>query len=253
MGDEVRLSFDAAMQRAAQTARPKRTELVDPAGKPGVVGAFCRAFTPADLCTLLPDQFEPGSTDRRITWLGSASGAPDGVYITTSNTHLHNVHDSAPIGHACNLFDFVRAHLFGELDAGMEQDALDFAGPGGVPSYKAMREWALAMPEVQDEIHAATAVEVVEAQAEAKSERALTTRDDRKQRMDSILVLVDSAGDLETLEHDIGRGVSGTRAFSDTEREVIAQAMQRRTGAHDGHVWPSDRDGTQVARSIRGA
>ena len=115
-----------------------------------------------------------------------------------------------------------------------------------------MREWALAMPEVQDEIHAATAVEVVEAQAEAKSERALTTRDDRKQRMDSILVLVDSAGDLETLEHDIGRGVSGTRAFA-TPSEKSSRRRCSVAPAIDGHVWPSDRDGTQVARSIRGA
>ena len=151
--------------------------------------------------------------------------------MTDSGTHLFNSHNSAPVQHACNLFDFVRVHAFGHLAEGMDPDVLDFANTAA-PSYGATVEWALTMPEVQEQLQSQEAAESGAAQAVAPSERAQMTKEQRKQRMQYLQQRISEAADVDVLEHDIGRDVSVANAWlSDAEREILAQAMQRRSAA----------------------
>ncbi|NRF68663.1 hypothetical protein HLB44_16850 [Aquincola sp. S2] len=140
-----------------QTRRTRRAErasgMVDPRDKPGIIGALARAHPAAEIVTLWPDHFEAGSKEHRITWL-AGGGAKEGVGVADNGTHLFNTHSTSPIAdRAANLFDFVRAHVFGHLDEGIDQDVLDL-DVTAAPSYLATVEWALSLPTVQAEVQA---------------------------------------------------------------------------------------------------
>ena len=66
-GDEVHLSLDASILRAAQVKRSSRRDLVDPRSKPGVIGALCRAFEPWQVVDLFPELFAAGATRARAS------------------------------------------------------------------------------------------------------------------------------------------------------------------------------------------
>ncbi|HEX2542945.1 MAG TPA: AAA family ATPase [Caldimonas sp.] len=148
LGDAVALQVSAETEAAAKSPRPDRRAFVDPTTKPGLIGAFCRMYRPADLCELCPDLFSPGRSDRNMTWLEGA-GSPNGVVICDIETHLWNQHNSAPTSGAVNLWDFIRLHKFGHLDHGKEDiAALDFSA---LPSEQAMQRWVREEhPEVPD-------------------------------------------------------------------------------------------------------
>ena len=106
--------LEAPMDGSMSTASLPRTKILpmcDPGEKPGLVGAFCRAFRPDDLLSLMPEDFEPGRDSRHFSWRGHDS--PDGVYVTTCGHGLVSVHATAPSGQRRrrNVFDFVRDHL----------------------------------------------------------------------------------------------------------------------------------------------
>lgn len=110
----------------------------DPLTKPGIVGAFCRAYYPIQkgLETFLPDVYAPSAGGNRYEYI-PADSAP-GVLVY-DDRFIYSYHATDP---ACNIllsiFDSVRIHMFSHLDAGcppnlpMEQR----------PSFKAMLEFA---------------------------------------------------------------------------------------------------------------
>lgn len=207
--------------------KERATAMVDPREKPGVIGALCRAFAPGDIVTLFPDQFEEGSKPERLTWAGGG-GAKEGLRVTDNGTHLFNSHSTSPLDGAANLFDFVRAHVFGHLDSGIDPDVIEF-DVTAAPSYKAAVAWALGLPEVQAEMGSDEAVAAVEKKADATAEKVLSEREERAQRMTNIQALIARAEALDTLEHDIARRVAKAKTFSAADREVIAAAMQAKT------------------------
>lgn len=230
--DLLVIPADMPVPAAGEVTRVKRKErataMVDPRDKPGVVGALCRAFEPTEIVTLFPEHFEASDRDpTRITWL-QGGGAKEGLKVADNGTHIFNSHSTAPVTHACNLFDFIRIHVFGHLDEGIEQDVLDLDITAS-PSYKAAVAWALALPEVQAQSASPEAVAAVEAQAEAKAERVLSEREERAQRMANIQALIARAESLDVLEHDIARRVGKAKTFSVADRVVIANAMHRRS------------------------
>jgi len=132
--DMVRLEIDPAI------VVPKRDysgdPLTDPGAKPGVIGAFCRAFKPHDLDRLLPEMFTQSQREGHWDWKGHSK---EGVFLSGCGNALISLHATAPTGtrRPSNVYDFVRLHLF---------KLLDLAAPEGcraseLPSVKAMRDW----------------------------------------------------------------------------------------------------------------
>ena len=110
----------------------------DPLAKDNIVGAFCRTYTVTQAIEkFLPDVYEQttGKDDRYTYKAGSTSA---GVVIYDNDTFAYSNHSTDPASNqACNAFDLVRIHLFGDQD----DDAMDKSGAQR-PSYKAMAEFA---------------------------------------------------------------------------------------------------------------
>ena len=91
----------------------------DPLEKPGLIGAFCRAYTIDDaIREFLSDVYEPTAHDGRYTYkLGSVAGG----LVCYEGKFAYSHHDTDPASkQLCNAFDLVRIHLFGVHDEGTE-------------------------------------------------------------------------------------------------------------------------------------
>lgn len=119
----------------------------NPLEKEGIVGAFCRSYSVEDAIEdFLPETYEKCG-DGRYTFLGGSTTG--GLVIYEDGLFAYSHHGTDPIsGRLCNAFDLVRIHLYGELD--------DAVAPGTpshkTPSYAAMREMAIGLPEVQKDL-----------------------------------------------------------------------------------------------------
>lgn len=123
----------------------------DPLTKEGQIGAFCRAYTIDDaIHEFLDDVYEPCpelGTDRYTYVAGSTPGG----LVTYDNTFAYSHHDTDPAGgRACNAYDLVRLHKFGELDEGREWPDISKA-----PSSKAMARFCDGLAPVTKELIAA--------------------------------------------------------------------------------------------------
>lgn len=108
----------------------------DPTEKPGVIGAFCRAYSIKDaIDTFLSDKYEKTGHDGRYTYkLGSVAGG----LVCYEGKFAYSHHETDPASkQLCNAFDLCRVHLFGAQDEGSR--ALDVTRK---PSYAAMQEFA---------------------------------------------------------------------------------------------------------------
>lgn len=142
LGDEVELRLDPlAVLKPDAVVRALNKEMPDARAKPGWIGAFCRAYSAAEVVDqLLPEVFEwqISGGEKRLNFLLSASGAAGGAFITPDGCHIVNKHDSDPFGNrAANSFDLVRWYKYGQLDSESQQADLGTARP----SYKAMVAW----------------------------------------------------------------------------------------------------------------
>lgn len=110
----------------------------DPLTKPGVVGAFCRAYTVEEaIDTFLSDVYAPSAMNGRYDYIPADSSA--GVIIYDGKfAYSHHATDPA-CGRLLNAFDLVRLHRFRDLD---DKCAPDTA-PGKFPSFQAMSDFAL--------------------------------------------------------------------------------------------------------------
>lgn len=108
----------------------------DPTEKPGVIGAFCRAYSIEDaIDTFLSDKYEKTGHDGRYTYkLGSVAGG----LVCYEGKFAYSHHETDPASkQLCNAFDLCRVHLFGAQDEGSR--TLDVTRK---PSYAAMQEFA---------------------------------------------------------------------------------------------------------------
>lgn len=108
----------------------------EPTEKPGVIGAFCRAYSIEDaIDTFLSDKYEKTGHDGRYTYkLGSVAGG----LVCYEGKFAYSHHETDPASkQLCNAFDLCRVHLFGAQDEGSR--ALDVTRK---PSYAAMQEFA---------------------------------------------------------------------------------------------------------------
>lgn len=107
--------------------------LQDPREKPGLVGAFCRAYSvPEAIAAFLPEVYMPGDAPDRYTY--AAGTTANGLVIYDGGLACYDNHSTSPAsGKRLNAFDLVRLHKFGALDAGSRTK-----NPTKLPSYAAM-------------------------------------------------------------------------------------------------------------------
>ena len=110
----------------------------DPTEKPGLIGAFCRAYTIEEAVErFLSGCYEPTSTPGRYTYkLGSVAGG----LVCYEHKFAYSHHETDPSSRQlCNAFDLCRIHLYGAKDEGSR--ATDVTRK---PSFAAMQEMAAA-------------------------------------------------------------------------------------------------------------
>ena len=108
----------------------------DPTAKPGLIGAFCRAYSIEDVIErFLSDYYEPTGVDGRYTY---KQGSVAGGLVCYEGKFAFSHHETDPASRQlCNAFDLCRIHLYGAKDEGSR--ALDITRK---PSYLAMTEFA---------------------------------------------------------------------------------------------------------------
>lgn len=117
----------------------------DPEGKNGVVGAFCRTYDVyRAIDELLPNVYEAvDNMPGRYTYAGGSTTG--GAVIYEDGKFLYSHHATDPCsGKLCNAFDLVRLHKFAERD----DDAAQGTPVVKMPSYTAMCEFAMSLPDV---------------------------------------------------------------------------------------------------------
>lgn len=117
----------------------------DPLEKKGVVGAFCRIYDiETAIAKFIPDAYVPADTPGRYTYTeGSTVG---GAVLYDDGKYLFSHHATDPISNKlCNAFDLVRLHKFAQLD----EESKETTPVASLPSYKAMRTFAVEDPEVK--------------------------------------------------------------------------------------------------------
>lgn len=131
--------------RQSEAVRRSISEQADPLTKPGVVGAFCRAYTVEEaIDTFLSDVYAPSAMNGRYDYIPADSSAGVIVY---DGKFAYSHHATDPVcGRLLNAFDLVRLHRFRDLD---DKCAPDTA-PGKLPSFKAMSDFALKDEKVKE-------------------------------------------------------------------------------------------------------
>lgn len=121
-------------------------KLGDPAEKPGIVGAFCAAYSISEaIDEFLSDVYAPAGRDR-YTYL---NGSTHGGAIVFEDKYLYSNHSTDPaMGMSLNAFDLCRIHLYGDLD----EEAKEGTPVNRLPSYLKMEERAKADPKVKEEL-----------------------------------------------------------------------------------------------------
>jgi putative DNA primase/helicase len=119
------------LQQARQRLADKQG---DPHEKPGVIGAFCRAYSISEAIeTFLEGVYEPAGDDR-FTYL---EGSTNGGLITYEEKFAYSHHGTDPVGgQLVNAFDLVRIHKFGLHD----EDSKQGTPVNKLPSFVEMTE-----------------------------------------------------------------------------------------------------------------
>jgi len=104
-----------------------------PAEKPGLIGAFCRAYSVSTaIAAFLPEVYTPCGEDRYTYAQGSTVG---GLVLYDNDTFAYSHHATDPCGERLvNAFDMVRLHLFGGKDDKAQPDT----PVNKLPSFMAM-------------------------------------------------------------------------------------------------------------------
>jgi putative DNA primase/helicase len=133
-----------------EKAREREIAAEDPTDKPGLIGAFCRAYTVEDaIAEFLPDVYgdtDPTSAEPRYTYLGGHSMYGAVVY---DDKFMFSWHGTDPAcEQLCNAWDLVRIHKFHEKDHKKDADT----AIGELPSQKAMIAFAKVDSGVQKQL-----------------------------------------------------------------------------------------------------
>lgn len=124
--------------RQSEVMQHSIAQQADPLTKPGVVGAFCRAYTVEEaIDAFLSEVYAPSAMNGRYDYIPADSSAGVIVY---DGKFAYSHHATDPVcGRLLNAFDLVRLHRFRDLD---DKCAPDTA-PSKLPSFQAMSDFAL--------------------------------------------------------------------------------------------------------------
>jgi predicted P-loop ATPase len=124
--------------RQSEAIRHSIAQQADPLTKPGVVGAFCRAYTIEEaIDTFLPDVYAPSAMNGRYDYIPADSAAGVVIY---DGKFAYSHHATDPVcSKLLNAFDLVRLHKFRDLDESCPLDT----PISKMPSFKAMTDFAL--------------------------------------------------------------------------------------------------------------
>lgn len=140
------LSLPMSSRQKAAPARLAKKQ-GDPTTKPGLIGAFCRAYDVEDAIEkFLTNEYERHS-DGRFTYAGGSTAG--GLVVYDDGLFAYSHHGTDPLsGQLVNAFDLVRVHLFRELD----EDAPAETRAARLPSFKAMQELAQGDDETLEQL-----------------------------------------------------------------------------------------------------
>lgn len=129
--------------READVRKHEMRKAGDPTEKPGLIGAFCRAYSIEEAIEkYLSDVYEPTVNEGRYTYV---NGSVAGGLVCYSHLFAYSNHETDPASRQlCNAFDLVRIHKFGEMDEGSRTEDVT-----RLPSYERMMEFAGADREVK--------------------------------------------------------------------------------------------------------
>ena len=132
--------------RVAAVVKRSAAKQQDPLTKPGLVGAFCRAYPIRDAIDAFVPEYQPCDDPGRYTYTGGSTAAGVVVY-DDKFTYSHHATDPASM-QLCNSWDLVRQHKFHLLDL----DTDPGTAPTKRPSYRAMMELATQDPHVRAQL-----------------------------------------------------------------------------------------------------
>lgn len=140
------------------TTNSGNNKVEDPTQKPGMLGAFNRAY-PIEkaIATFLPTTYAKGTTKNRYTYTGGTSS--NGLIIYNNGYLCYSQHatDPASDGHTHSAFDLIRIHKYGHLDTDANTPA------NKQPSYLAMSDFITQDPKTKEENAKTTAATINEA------------------------------------------------------------------------------------------
>lgn len=121
------------------------TRAQDPRQKPGIIGAFCRAYPIEEAITHFLAAVYTRNRGNRFTYV---NGSTTGGLVCYDHLYAYSNHGTDPAGGRLhNAFDLVRVHLYGDLDRAATTD-----DPTRLPSYEAMCAMAAADENVRRSI-----------------------------------------------------------------------------------------------------
>lgn len=218
----------------------------DPREKHGPVGAFCRAYSIAEvIAAYLPDVYTPTEKANRYTY---AAGSTVGGLVLYDDVFAYDNHATSPAsGMLCNAFDLVRVHRFGAEDAGSR-----VRDPQKLPSYQAM----LALIDDDARVQAQRAKDLQERQAAVEDEFDYDEAEDEKSLNE--LLKYDKNGLVAKTINNVFLILTHDPAFkgkmySDTfaGRDVLTDELPWSSDADAGVIrdW-SDADTAQLRRYL---
>ncbi len=199
--------------REPEAIKKSANKQKDPLEKPGLVGAFCRAYSIEEAIAEFVPAYQPSEGDRYTYTEGStASGV---VTYDGKFSYSHHATDPASM-QLCNAWDLVRLHKFSALD----EDCDPTVAVSSRPSYKAMADLATADERVKVQIVADRMAESRDAFAEA--EIPATGEDWRAK-----LKVTEKGGIASTIENVVtilngDPSFSGRIAFNEMTHNIVA-------------------------------
>lgn len=196
--------------RVTDLVRRAATKQQDPLGKPGIVGAFCRAYSITDAIEAFVPDYVPCDEPNRYTYAQGSTAAGVVVY-EDKFTYSYHATDPASM-QLCNAWDLVRLHQFGELDEGTDPDI----PVSSKPSYKAMAQLAAEDPRVRAQIVEDRTAEAREdfadppVETDWMSQLKITEKGGIAQTIDNIVII---------LEHD--PSLVGRVAYNEMSHSVV--------------------------------
>lgn len=132
--------------RVAEVVKKSSEKQKDPLSKPGLVGAFCRAYSIEEAIEAFVPDYSPCDEPGRYTYTKGSTAA--GVVVYDGKfSYSHHATDPASM-QLCNAWDLVRLHKFGDMD----EDCPPDMSPKARPSYRKMSELATLDERVRAQI-----------------------------------------------------------------------------------------------------